>query len=89
MTQHEMVLAHLQAGGTLTALEAIQKFGIGRLAAVVHDLQRAGHPIVSASVAVEKANGRTVRVARYSLVAVPKGQASMFATGSPATSQEH
>ena len=39
MTQKEEVLAHLKAYGKITALEAIQEYGITRLSAVVWRLR--------------------------------------------------
>lgn len=61
-SQNTAVLAWLKRGRTLTALEALRRFGCLRLAARCHDLTRAGHPIVGESVT---RGGR--RFARYRL----------------------
>lgn len=44
-TQVFQILDHLYRGYTLTALEAVQRFGCLRLAARVEELRRAGHQI--------------------------------------------
>ena len=66
-TQEGKILAALQAGKTLTPLEALRRFGCLRLGARVHDLRRAGYPIVAKLVAVRRADGGICRIARYSL----------------------
>lgn len=43
--QSKEILAHLQMGNKLTPLDALEKFGCFRLAARVHELRQAGHPI--------------------------------------------
>lgn len=63
-SQNTAVLAWLKRGRTLTALEALRRFGCLRLAARCHDLTRAGHPIVS-----EPVNIGGHRVARHRLAA--------------------
>lgn len=61
MTHADQILAHLQAGNTITPLEALDLFGCFRLGARIWDLKRDGHPIVSEQIQLE--NGK--RVARY------------------------
>lgn len=39
------VLAALKRGESLTALEAIDRWRVTRLASIIHRLRRAGHPI--------------------------------------------
>jgi len=43
--QNARILAHLQAGRTLTALEALEWFKCFRLASRVCDLRKAGHDV--------------------------------------------
>jgi hypothetical protein len=62
------ILAHLRHEGGITALEAITRYGIGRLAAVVFNLRAAGYPIETETVEVRKADGTTAKIARYWLV---------------------
>ena len=47
MTQSQAILEHLQAGGALTPLEALAKFGTFRLGARVHELRKSGYRIES------------------------------------------
>jgi hypothetical protein len=62
-TQAGKILAYLQAGNSITALEALQRFGCFRLAARIHELRREGHDIQERM--VETSSGK--RVAEYSL----------------------
>lgn len=45
MSQQTEILAWLQAGQSLTPLDALRRFGCLRLGARVWDLKRAGHAI--------------------------------------------
>lgn len=45
--QNKMIAAHLKSGKTITALEALQKFGCLRLAARIADLRKLGMKIVT------------------------------------------
>lgn len=60
-TQRWLVQTHLESGRTLTALEALDKYGINRLAARVNELRNAGVAVQSRMVTV--ASGK--RVAEY------------------------
>jgi hypothetical protein len=60
-TQADQILAHLKSGGTITPLEALDKFGCFRLGARIFDLKRDGHDIQKELVEV----GDGKRVARY------------------------
>lgn len=46
MTQCEKIVRHLQDHGTISSLEAINEYGILRLASRVNDLKRRGYNIV-------------------------------------------
>lgn len=65
--QAALALEHMKQNGGLTPLEALKRYGISRLAAVVFNLKEAGYSITSRLVDVEKADGTTARVASYSL----------------------
>lgn len=41
-TQNESVLKHLRSGKKITALEALQRYGCFRLAAIIHNLKNKG-----------------------------------------------
>jgi multidrug resistance efflux pump len=74
MTHKEKILKHLRSGQPLTRREALLQHNVGRLAARVHELRQAGHPIESRMIDVKNANGETCRVAEYYL---PQGQTEM------------
>ena len=61
------VLRDLKTGIPLTALSALHRHGVLRLAAVVFDLRRMGWAITACRVAARCRDGRIARVARYSL----------------------
>jgi len=61
--QNARILAHLQSGRTLTALEALEWFKCFRLASRICDLKKAGHQIEKRT--VQTNSGK--RVAEYYL----------------------
>jgi len=60
-SQTKMIKAHLEKGGSLTAIEALMEFKCFRLAARIKDLRDRGYPIESQTITLE--NGK--RVANY------------------------
>jgi len=50
MTQAEQILAHLEAGKSITPLEALKEYGIFRLGARIYDLKREGHDIEASTI---------------------------------------
>lgn len=64
-TQCNLLLAHFESGGSLTAMEAAKLYSVGRLAARVSDLRRSGYPIKGDMVSVKNQFGDTCRVKRY------------------------
>jgi hypothetical protein len=62
-----MVLEVLQAGEALTSLDAFRRFGITRLASVIHRLRRE-YDIDSPTIAVPNRRGQKCRVACYKYV---------------------
>lgn len=66
-SQCSAIRRHLEAGKTITAIEALDAFGCFRLAARIDDLKNAGLPVESALVAVINRDGKKVRVAEYRL----------------------
>lgn len=67
ITQKENVLAWLLAGETITQLEALDLFGVMRLAACIHKLKKDGHDIKKEMILVRTRFAGHVYVARYSL----------------------
>jgi hypothetical protein len=47
MSKVEDVLKYLQAGNTITSMEAFEKFQATRLSAIIYDLRKAGYDIVT------------------------------------------
>ena len=58
--QEQQILRHLLAGESLTALEALQRFGVFRLAARVFRLRQKGFPVLAHM--AEMAGGKRVAV---------------------------
>ena len=69
MTQCERILRHLEDYGSITSLEAINEYGILRLASRVSDLKRLGVPIRSESVKGKNRYGEATSYAKYYLEA--------------------
>lgn len=67
-SQGARILAYLQAGNPLTAIQALDLFGCNRLAARVGDLRNEGHNIVTATIQVTNREGGICRVAEYRLI---------------------
>ena len=65
MTQSQRILEHLQQYGSITQRDAIDNYGIMRLASRVNDLRREGHPIVTEVVTGKNRYGEPTRWARY------------------------
>lgn len=67
MTQSERIARHLRDYGSITSLEAIQEYGIMRLASRVSDLKKAGFPIHAEMVKGVNRYGEKISFARYTL----------------------
>lgn len=70
MTQCERIQRHLQDHGSITAVEALNEYGIARLAARISDLRRQGIEIKSETVVSKFPDGRAKHYSRYKLVEV-------------------
>lgn len=67
MTQCERIMRHLQEIGSITSAEAIQEYGIYRLASRISDLKRCGVPIRREIVKGKNRFGEPTKFARYTL----------------------
>jgi len=65
MTQIQRILNYLEAGNTITTLNAFNELGITRLAARVHELKRQGHPINKKTISVTNRYNEKCSVAEY------------------------
>lgn len=67
MTQCEMILRHLREFGSITAAEAVTKYGIHRLAARISDLRRQGVKISKETAKSKNRYGEMTHFAKYKL----------------------
>jgi hypothetical protein len=68
MSQNSEILSHLKTGRTITALEALKKFGTMRLAARIDELRIAGNNIHCDIVSVKTSRGTISRIGKYKLL---------------------
>ena len=66
-SQNAMILNFLKSGGSLTPIEALEKFSCFRLAARINDLREAGHEIQTEI--LKDDNGKS-----YASYSIPKDQ---------------
>lgn len=66
-TQQDAVLEWLQAGESITSMQAFEMFGATRLSAIVFNLRKKGYVICAENVQVKNRFGQTVNMARYTL----------------------
>ena len=57
-SQCQMLLEHLQAGRSITYLEASIKYGVAHLPRRIKDLEERGYKIIRETIEVEKSNGK-------------------------------
>ena len=67
MTQCERILRHMEDYGSISSLEAVNEYGIMRLASRISDLKRMGVPINKETVKGKNRYGEATSYARYSL----------------------
>ena len=67
MSQNEDLMIYLSQGNEITEDDAPKKLGIGRLSARILDIKRKGFPVATERREVKKANGKTARIAVYTM----------------------
>jgi hypothetical protein len=67
MTQCERILSILEAGESITALDALREIGCFRLAARINDLKKLGHDIYSVPYTYTNRWGEQKTIASYRL----------------------
>ena len=67
MTQCEKILRHMEDYGSITSLEAVNEYGIMRLASRISDLKQSGVPIRKSMERGKNRYGEATSYARYSL----------------------
>lgn len=65
--QRERILRHLHDYGSITTMEAINEYGIMRLAARIHDLRALGYEITATKETGKNRYGEPTHYARYTL----------------------
>ena len=68
VTQCERILRHMEDFGTITSAEAMNDYGIMRLASRISDLRKDGVPIRKETVTGKNRYGEHISFARYSLM---------------------
>lgn len=66
-TQCDMILNHLQTRGALTSFEAMELYGIGRLASRVNDLRARGYAIKTENRQAVNRYGKKINYGVYTL----------------------
>ena len=67
MTQNEVIIMHLEKEGAITSAEAMNLYGIARLASRVDELRKRGHHIKTTYIELKTRLGKKGRYASYSL----------------------
>ena len=67
VTQCEKILQHLEQFGSITAMEAVNEYGIMRLASRITDLKKQGVPINRDIVSGKNRFGENIYFAKYTL----------------------
>ena len=65
MTQCNRILDHLQRNGSITTMEAYERYGITRLSGRIWDLRKAGHAITSTTTEGANRYGEPVHYTTY------------------------
>lgn len=66
-TQCDRIIRHLKDYGSITSLEAMQEYGIMRLASRITDLKSRGYQITSSTKSSKNRYGETTHYSEYRL----------------------
>lgn len=67
LTQCQRIVRHMEDYGSITSLEAMNEYGIMRLASRINDLRRNGYPIVSETKHGRNRYGEPIHYSVYKL----------------------
>ena len=67
MKQTDRIIRHLSDYGSITSAEAMNEYGIFRLASRIHDLRSAGFEINGETVAAKNRYGEPTHFSRYTI----------------------
>ena len=70
-TQTMDVITHLIKHGTITSLEAIRKYGVTRLSAVIFNCRKRGYEIETIRLNVKNRRGSNSPIGKYKLISTP------------------
>lgn len=65
MTQHELILKHLDECGSISPFEAFESYGITKLATRISELKKQGYHFTTMLVQEKNRFGEPVKFARY------------------------
>ena len=65
MTQHELILSHLDKFGSISPVEAFESYGITKLATRISEMKKQGLSFTTVLVEEKNRYGEPVRFARY------------------------
>jgi hypothetical protein len=65
MTQHQLILAHIDTYGSISPMEAFMKYGITKLATRISELRRQGHMIIKVREESKNRFGQKIHYMRY------------------------
>ena len=68
ITQCERILRHMKDYGSITSIEAMNEYGIMRLASRINDLRSHGIPIAAETVSGKNRFGEKIFFAKYKLM---------------------
>lgn len=71
-TQTMDVIAHLIKHGSITSLEAIKKYGVTRLSAVIFNCRKRGYEIETIRLNVKNRRGSNSPIGKYKLISTPE-----------------
>jgi hypothetical protein len=64
-SQYNVILNHLIKNGSIHTVDAIKKYGVLRLGAIIHNLREGGIKIVTSTHTLRNKSGRNSNVAKY------------------------
>ena len=67
-TQKAMILDYLKQNGTITSMQAIEKFGATRLSGIIFALRKEGYEITTLDTSIKDRYGTRKTIATYKLL---------------------
>ncbi len=67
MTQKEMIIQHLREYKNITPMQALEEYGVYRLAAIIKELRNENYPITTTLVPHKNRFGTVNKYAKYTL----------------------